>query len=276
MVGREDAGARAVQDADAAGRVVPLRRPSPLPRLTLARIIPSGRSVAAGLALVAAAAVAYVAARQTSVFAVRQIAVEGGGAAVASDVRRALAAYRGRSLLSVDVGAAERRIIELASVEGARLDRAFPNTIEVVVRPGRPVAVVRRGANAWLVSASGTVLRPVPPRTVRRLPRIWVDARTDVVAGAAMRDRLFDAVRAAAFSARFPARVAFVRASVDELTLVLADRFEVRLGDGGDLPLKMAIARRVLPKVGRLAAPAYLDVSVPTRVVARQNPQLEG
>ena len=279
MVGREDGqrDARTGPAAEAVGRVVPFARPSRLPRVELARVVPSGRSIAGGFALLVAAALAYAFARETSVFAVRKIEVTGGGVAVATDVRRALAPLASESLLKVDVAAAERRVIALASVEGARLDRAFPNTIEVVVRPGRPVAVVRRGAKGWLVAASGTVLRPVEPRSVRRLPRIWVDAHTDVITGGAMQDELFDAVRAAGLSSiRFPARVAFVDTTEDELTLVLARRFEVRLGDGGDLPLKIEVARRILPLVTPLASPGYLDVSVPTRPVATNKSQVEG
>jgi hypothetical protein len=57
------------------------------------------------------------------------------------------------------------------------------------------------------------------------------------------------------------------------LTLVLASGTELRLGDSGDLRLKLSIAKRLLP----LAAGArYVDVSVPERPVAGSNPQVAG
>ena len=54
------------------------------------------------------------------------------------------------------------------------------------------------------------------------------------------------------------------------MTLVLDSGLEVRLGDLGDLRLKLAIAKRILQAVG--AGPStsgYLDVSVPERPVVK-------
>jgi hypothetical protein len=61
-------------------------------------------------------------------------------------------------------------------------------------------------------------------------------------------------------------RVASVRSSESELTLVLRSGVELRLGDGSDRLLKLTIARRILPS---LTGPdGYVDVSVPARPVA--------
>ena len=61
---------------------------------------------------------------------------------------------------------------------------------------------------------------------------------------------------------------------------MLASGIEVRLGDIGDLRLKLAIARRILALAApsRDTTPAYVDVSVPERPVlgGRHNPQVEG
>jgi hypothetical protein len=55
--------------------------------------------------------------------------------------------------------------------------------------------------------------------------------------------------------------------SVDgELVLVLRGGTELRLGAGDDLPLQLAVARRVLSVLP--AGAPYLDVSVPERPVA--------
>jgi hypothetical protein len=67
-----------------------------------------------------------------------------------------------------------------------------------------------------------------------------------------------------------------VRERGSELTFVLRSGLEVRLGDLGDLRLKLAIARRILQAVGADATTTgYLDVSVPERpVIAGPNAQV--
>ena len=52
-----------------------------------------------------------------------------------------------------------------------------------------------------------------------------------------------------------------------ELTLVLHSGLEVRLGDAGDLRLKLAVARRLLLIQGAETVASYVDVSVPERPV---------
>jgi hypothetical protein len=77
-------------------------------------------------------------------------------------------------------------------------------------------------------------------------------------------------------SAPLPGGVVAVRAG-KELTLLLAGGFEVRLGDPGDMRLKLAIARRLLRMTGVAGeGRGYLDVSVPARPVLNTNPQVSG
>ena len=64
----------------------------------------------------------------------------------------------------------------------------------------------------------------------------------------------------------FPGRVSSVTATPDELTLRLRSGLEVRLGDAVDVPLKLAVAARVIPLLD--ADTAYLDVAVPERPVS--------
>jgi hypothetical protein len=74
-----------------------------------------------------------------------------------------------------------------------------------------------------------------------------------------------------------PGAVKLVRGGAKELTLVLGGGLEVRLGDAGDLRLKLAIARRILRTTGAAAAgQGYLDVSVPERPVLFSNSQVGG
>ena len=68
-----------------------------------------------------------------------------------------------------------------------------------------------------------------------------------------------------------------MRATDKELTLVLRSGLELRLGDAGDLRLKLAVARRILLLQGAETSADYLDVTVPERpVVGGLNTQVEG
>ena len=58
---------------------------------------------------------------------------------------------------------------------------------------------------------------------------------------------------------------------------MLSSGFQVRLGDAGDIRLKLAIARRVVRAAGVGATTVgYLDVSVPERPVLNLNSQVTG
>src|SRR5207244_4002833 len=84
-------------------------------------------------------------------------------------------------------------------------------------------------------------------------------------------------VLAALQGARLPGGVKDVKVGPSELTLDLGGGLEVRLGDPGDLRLKLAIARRILRATGAaLAGPGYLDVSVPERPVLSAKSQVGG
>ncbi len=233
-----------------------------------------------GVALFSCAAGAFAVARQTSLFAVTDLRVRGGTPGVQHDVARALSGELGVSLLRIDGGVLDRRLTEVPWVASTTFDRAFPHTLVVTVRPERPVAVLRRGAASWLVSARGRVLSKLPRGARSGLPRIWLGAEVapppvgmllgDRQGGRAAR------VLAPLESVHFPARVAAVASGTDELTLKLRSGLELRLGDPGDLRLKLAVARRVLRRIGPAGAGAYVDVSAPERPVASLNPQLEG
>jgi len=233
----------------------------------VARLTPSGRSILVGLLILLAALAAYGAARSTSAFAIRSFEVHGASAEVAADISRALASERGETLLAVDLAGLELRIEALPWVADATLDRVFPNTLSVTVVPELPAAVIRQGASSWLVGASGRVLATLEPKQRLDLPRIWLKRGVEVAVGQPIGGIPEAAVKAVAplTHAPLPARVASVRASDTELTLVLRSGFEVRLGDGSERALKLEIARRILPALG---AEGYLDVSVPKHPVA--------
>jgi cell division septal protein FtsQ len=257
----------------------------PLPRQRGAelvlRLLPSGRSLLVGVALAAIGGGLYGLARETSMFAVRAIEVEGASPALAAQVRATLDMYVGRSLVRVDGAAVEQRVDGLAAVRTSTVDRSFPHALRVRVVPELPVAVLRRGADAWLVSARGRVIGTIVRNTHRTLPRIWLPSRTELEVGALLSDEpggLAARSLAAFVGSGLTDRIAFVRAVDGQITLGLRSGLEVRLGAPVDLRLKIAIARGILPM---LAVPAaggatYLDLAVPERPVAGRNPQPSG
>jgi cell division protein FtsQ len=266
-----------------AARRRPTTRAAALPArrsLDFGRLAPSSRSLLAGVALLALAVAGYVGARETSVFAVQRIEISGGTARVRAAVRAALAPEVGRSLLRVDGDEVDRRLAPVPAVLSARFDRDFPHTLRVAVTPERPVLLLRSGRDGWVVSARGRVLRKVRNTRLSSLPRVWVPHATRVAVGATLAPE--DGAAAAAALAPlagtgFPGHIRFVRAGASELTFVLRSGLQVRLGDAGDLRLKLAIARRLLAAVGGDTVGGYIDLSVPQRpVVGDARPQVEG
>ena len=261
-----------------AEKVLPLPRRR---RVDVLRLAPSGRSLLVGLAFLLFAAGLYGLARETSMFAVDSVRVEGAAPAVAAQVQRELRRYDGRSLVGLDAAAIEQRLAGLPAVRSATVDRAFPHTLSIHVVPELPVAVLRRGADSFLVSARGRVIAAIPRGTHRELGRIWLPASTSVELGSLLggNDGGLAARSLAAFvSSGFPGRVTFVRALDGQITLGLRGGLEIRLGAPVDLRLKIAIAHGIVPALARPSAggPTYLDIAVPERPVAGRNPQPGG
>jgi cell division protein FtsQ len=246
-----------------------------LPRTRVRVAVPSRQSLLIAVGLLALAGGAYAVARQTSAFAVDRIEVRGASPRVAAQVRHAVAPLRGRSLLALDGGALVRNVDALPTVVTAGYDRAFPHTLRIDVVPEQPVAVVRQGAKAWLVSARGRVVRPIPPHGARPLARIWIPKSTPVTVGGFLPANHATAIaRALALATRLPVHIAFAALRRDGLVFRLRDGLELRLGDPTDIRLKLAIARAAIRRLP--AGTLYLDISVPGRPVAGTNSQLSG
>jgi cell division septal protein FtsQ len=242
-----------------------------LERAPILRVLPSGRSLLVGFAIVLGAVGLYVLARQTPMFALNRIEVRGAPAPVAAHVRTALSPLEGKSLITLDSAEVARLLAALPDVAAAGYDRDFPHTLRVVVRPEHPVAVARRGSKAWLVAASTRTVAAVPLETHPDLPRIWLAHSGEPQVGAAITDRFaLRAVRALAFAreAHFDGRIRMVRVRESDLTFLLGSRLELRLGDLRAIPLKLAIASKVLSGLRANGDYGYLDVSVPERPVA--------
>ena len=245
--------------------------------VTLERLIPLGRSLIIGFALVGIAVTLFVAARQTSLVAVQHIEVQGVSGLLAGRIQAALEPLRGRSLLRVGSADVAERLVQLPEVETATIDRAFPHALKVSITTARRVAVLRQGKRAYVVSERGRILAAVPRSVQSGLPRIWVPTAIDLGVGGSLGDaHLVAAVHAATAVFREGVgglRVRFIRTGEDELTYALRNGLEVRLGTLQQLPLKLAIARKILAGGG---VERYVDVSVPERPVAGTTTRVEG
>lgn len=256
---------------------LPARRGLPDTRF----LLPSGKSVLAGLLALALTVGGYLAARETSLLAVQTIDVRGGTPELRAQVRTALADEAGVSLLAVDGDVIGSRLAAIPGVRMFTYDRSFPHTLKVVVAREIPVLVVRRvpGSGAFLVAASGKVIKALPHARLSHLPRLWVKSSVDVHVGQPLPPAYAGAPAALAVvrGASLPGGVATVLVGPDELSLVLSGGLQVRLGDPGDLRLKLAIARRILGVTGAATTGAgYLDVSVPERPVLSGESQVGG
>jgi cell division protein FtsQ len=254
-----------VREVPAEAAPADIRHTAAAIRLVVTRFAPSRRSLLAGAAVIAIAAGGYAIARETSIFAIHQVDVTGGSPAVDAQVERALAPLVGRSLVGFNGAELLQRTDALSTVVDVTYDRAFPNTLRVKIVPEHPVAVLRDGAAAWLVSDRGRVIRSVALQRFLALPRIWA-AKMAVRAGDMLPLRIGGVLtRSLAAAGPLRARIAAASLASGQLVFHLRSGLELVLGAPTDVPLKVAVAARVLLQLP--PGTRSVDVSVPSRPV---------
>src|SRR5204863_101365 len=130
--------------------------------------------------------------------------------------------------------------------------------LRVRAGPETPVAVLRRGAGSWLVSARGRVISPVGLGANRPLPRIWLPSSTEIAVGALLGDEssaLAARSLAAFLGSGFPNRISFVRALDGQITLGPRGGLEIRLGAPVDLRVKIQVGADTTRGLGAGANP---------------------
>jgi cell division protein FtsQ len=237
------------------------------PRAWLVTLAPTRRSVTVGLGIVALALGGYLIARETPLFAIDRIEVEGGSPQVVRQVRSALASVTGTPLVGLDGSSVLRKVEALPTVVRASYDRAFPHTLRITVVPERPAAVLRSGPVSWLVSTHGRVIERLTAGYIPSLPRVWVSSRTPVRLGTEVATAgSATAARAVGLAGSFASRVASASDLDGVLVFHLRSGLELVLGDGGDVRLKLAVAERALTMLP--PGSTFLDVSIPGRPVS--------
>ena len=174
--------------------------------------------------------------------------------------------------MGLDRTVVEQEILAIPEVRAARVDRAFPNTLRVFVAREHPIAVLRRGRDAWVIAASGRVVRPLRRGRGQDLPRVWVPATVAVTVGEPLADSGVNTalgVLTALRSSKHSLRPTSVLAHDGDLTLTLGSNTELRFGDSSQAALKLAVAEKILPDISPspTGSIAYFDVSSPYRPV---------
>jgi cell division protein FtsQ len=242
------------------------------------------RGAILGACIVSVLGLLYLGARETPVFALRAVEVEGAPAKVRQSILQTLEETRGTSLVSLDGDAVVRRLEALPSVQSVTYDRSFPHTLRLEVVPERPVAVLDDGSDRWVTSVRGRVIGRTSADASPDLPRIRYESATPLAAGQFVSDEGIKTVLTALAEA--PRRMLFPihqgRFEDGELTFVLAGEGGSRplllLGEPVDVGTKLRVAALVLRKLDfdERAALSYLDVALPDRPVASTNPLVSG
>ncbi|HEY2433673.1 MAG TPA: FtsQ-type POTRA domain-containing protein [Vicinamibacterales bacterium] len=124
----------------------------------------------AGRWTIAMLAVLYAAYRggalvlQASGLQVRRISVHGNVRLSSGEVAAIVDGLRGTNILTADLPAFRRRLLESPWVADVALRRVLPSTVEVFVSERRPMGLCRLGSTLYLVDPRGTVIDEFGPQ----------------------------------------------------------------------------------------------------------------
>jgi len=145
-----------------------------------ASVRPGSRKSAAGIArrltwragrwALAALVVSYAGYRATALvlhaagLQVRRIDVRGNVRLSSGDVQAIVDGLRGSNILTADLTAYRKRLMQSPWVADAELRRLLPSTVEVFVSERRPMGLCRLGSALYLVDARGTLIDEFGPQ----------------------------------------------------------------------------------------------------------------
>jgi cell division protein FtsQ len=95
---------------------------------------------------------------------VRTISVHGNVRLSSGEVQAIVAGLRGGSILTADLDAYRRRLLESPWVADVALRRVLPGTVEVFVSERRPMGLCRLGTALYLVDPHGTLIDEFGPQ----------------------------------------------------------------------------------------------------------------
>jgi cell division protein FtsQ len=206
--------------------------------------------VLAAIVLLGAGAVA-VAGRLVSsgYFEIQSVRVTGAERSGADSIIAA-SGIRGQNYFFVDSAAAAQRLRALPWVREARVTRRFPHSATITITERTPLGIWRVGAVAYLVDSEGMVLDAPSDVSADSLPVVDAGQLGEVVQVGARVDP--DPLRTAETLAQQPdgsVAHSIARLEFDKdmgMTATTDSGLLVRLGDGRDLDLKLAVWRAAL------------------------------
>jgi cell division protein FtsQ len=141
--------------------VRPGRRPGPLARWVPWRV---ARWVGATLLVAYGGYRGATLVLHASSFQVRHIEVHGNVRLSSGEVQAIVEGLQGTSILTADLRAYRRRLMDSPWVASVAMRRVLPSTVEVFVSERRPIGLCRMGAVLYLVDAHGTLIDEYGPQ----------------------------------------------------------------------------------------------------------------
>lgn len=87
-------------------------------------------------------------------------------------VLKAIGVTPGGSLIGFDAGQAKRLLESLDWVASAKVQRLFPNQLEIAIAERVPFAIWQRGSNYYVIDRSGAAMSTLPASLMTRLPLV--------------------------------------------------------------------------------------------------------
>lgn len=204
-------------------------------------------------------------ARTSPVFALKQISVTGNQRASQPELVKLAGLSAGQNLFVLDTGAAERALRAHPWIKQAKVQRRLPSSLEVSVVEHVPVALVGLG-ELYLLDQSGEPFKRLQAGDGDDLPLVSGVTREEYAAQPQeTAERFLRAIEAAGiYAASATGRqlaLSEVRLAGQELSLVLADGAEVRLGAGDPAEAigRLSRVRAELSRRGLVARTVHLD-----------------
>ena len=175
-------------------------------------------------------------ARQSPRFAITTITFTGNAHASDAELSRVGGVQLGQNLVALDALALERLIASHPWVKAARVNRHFPQTLEVQITEHRPAAMVSLG-DLYLLDEDGEPFKRVQPSDALDLPIVTGVEREDYVTRhdetvLRLTDALGLAQTYAASTSGKTDPLSEVHLELEGVTLVTAAGQQIQLGEG--------------------------------------------
>jgi cell division protein FtsQ len=212
--------------------------------------------------------------RASDVFAVKRVTTTPLKHVTAEEVYDATVDARGVSLLRLSTRAIAAELSELPYVRSAEVYRRFPDTLDVRLVEYEPVARLQAGnGEVWLVTDDGRALEKTASAA---LPLVVPGTAVSPVAGEKIPNAIVaglpvaSLVTSESLSETLPTLDHISVSSGGEVTVVLEDGAELRLGVPTQLEQKLTVAAAIVEQYLRDDRPLlYVDASVPDRVAVK-------